>query len=519
MKNAVVGQQTISFGYRTGGQGEVNTRRVQPWGLASWHGRWYLTGFDLDRGAPRVFRLSRIDGAVSAVTAGRRRTSCPPTTGPRDGPDDGGGARVSGTATVRVREGRGQSLRRRGESTWGRRGSGPGSQVPFTDDDALADEVSGYGADVVVVEPAEVRDLVVARLRGALAAHRALTGVRGMSTQETATAPARPAADDGPVAGQPPGHRHRARPRPTSASASSSSRPTCGCSTCAATARCPTSSSTPSGRAAGSSSATPTRSPGRCASAVDEALTLMVGLRALAAVPGLGERDTIERAMAKLEAATGASAEAASRVEVSIDEGVEAGLLADAPARGRDARRVHLRYLVPSRDESTERDVDPMRVVNLDAHWYLEGWCHRAQDTRLFRMDRIESLEVLDVDGTPPADARLRDLDAGTFTPREDDTQVTLHLSRGAAWVADYYPVDSVRTRPRRVEHGDAAHRRHALAAPAALAPRRARHRRVAARARAGSHRRRAWRPSRRTASPTRPRSGPVGSTTCGGGS
>jgi proteasome accessory factor B len=49
-------------------------------------------------------------------------------------------------------------------------------QVPFTDDDALADEVSGYGADVVVVEPAEVRDLVVARLRGALAAHRAVTG-------------------------------------------------------------------------------------------------------------------------------------------------------------------------------------------------------------------------------------------------------------------------------------------------------------------------------------------------------
>jgi proteasome accessory factor C len=180
----------------------------------------------------------------------------------------------------------------------------------------------------------------------------------------------------------------------------------------------------------------------------DEALTLMVGLRALAAVPGLGERDTIERAMAKLEAATGASAEAASRVEVSIDEGVEAGLLADARRAVERHRRVHLRYLVPSRDESTERDVDPMRVVNLDARWYLEGWCHRAQDTRLFRMDRIESLDVLDVDGTPPADARLRDLDAGTFTPREDDTRVTLRLSPGAAWVADYYPVDSVDVAP-----------------------------------------------------------------------
>src|SRR5690349_20947374 len=84
----------------------------------------------------------------------------------------------------------------------------------------------------------------------------------------------------------------------------------------------------------------------------DEALTLMVGLRALAAVPGLGERDAIERAMAKLEEATGASAEAAARVQVSIDEGLAADLLADARRAVAEHRRVHLRYLVPSRDES-----------------------------------------------------------------------------------------------------------------------------------------------------------------------
>ena len=177
---------------------------------------------------------------------------------------------------------------------------------------------------------------------------------------------------------------------------------------------------------------------------VDEALTLMVGLRALAAVPGIGERDAIERALAKLEQATGASADAAARVDVAIDEGVAAELLADARRALQERRRLHLRYLVPSRDEATERDVDPMRVVNLDAHWYLEGWCHRAQDTRLFRMDRIERLEVLDVGGTPPPQAQLRDLDAGTFTAREDDLLVTLRLLPGATWVSDYYPVESV---------------------------------------------------------------------------
>lgn len=178
---------------------------------------------------------------------------------------------------------------------------------------------------------------------------------------------------------------------------------------------------------------------------VDEAITLMVGLRALGAVPGLTDTDAIDRALARLEEATGAIGAVAGRVTVSIDDGdATAGVLADARRALAGHRRVHLRYLVPSRDETTERDVDLMRVVNLDAHWYLEGWCHRAQDTRLFRLDRIEALTVLDVDGTPPSTARARNLDLGTFQPGPTDQLVVLRLARGARWVSDYYPVETV---------------------------------------------------------------------------
>src|SRR5665648_853906 len=159
---------------------------------------------------------------------------------------------------------------------------------------------------------------------------------------------------------------------------------------------------------------------------VDEALALIVGLRALAAVPGIGERDAVVRALAKLEAATDSTAAGTSRIQVLIDEGTGEETLALAQKALAARRRVHLRYLVPSRDESTERDVDPMRVINFDAHWYLEGWCHRAEDVRLFRLDRIESLTILDVDGTPPAEAQPRDLDSGVFTPRADDQLVRL---------------------------------------------------------------------------------------------
>jgi proteasome accessory factor C len=181
---------------------------------------------------------------------------------------------------------------------------------------------------------------------------------------------------------------------------------------------------------------------------VDEALALIVGLRALAAVPGIGERDAVVRALAKLEAATGSAAAGTSRIQVLIDEQTSGETTALVRKALASCRRIHLRYLVAGRDESTERDVDPMRLINFDAQWYLEGWCHRAEDVRLFRLDRIEALQLLEQDGTPPATATPRDLGSGVFTPHVDDQLVRLALGPGAVWVGDYYPVESVQRTP-----------------------------------------------------------------------
>jgi len=169
VKNAVVGQRTISFGYRTGGEGAVMTRIVRPWGLASWHGRWYLTGFDLDRDAARVFRLSRIDGDVTEVK-NAEPYAVPADHRAQEMIASSVGEQRTRDAVVRVRADRGNTLRRRATSTTDL-GEWSELVVPFGDDDALADEACGYGADVVVTSPPAVRELVVQRLRGALAAH------------------------------------------------------------------------------------------------------------------------------------------------------------------------------------------------------------------------------------------------------------------------------------------------------------------------------------------------------------
>jgi proteasome accessory factor C len=179
---------------------------------------------------------------------------------------------------------------------------------------------------------------------------------------------------------------------------------------------------------------------------VDEALALLVGLRALADVPGLHDRDALDRTQAKLEAAAGDAAAASRLVEVRV-EGEEQSL-STARAALREGRRLHLRYVVASRDEVTERDVDPMRVLLADGRWYLEAWCRRVESVRLFRLDRVVEATLLDEAAELPPAAVERDLDDGLFRPSPEDALVTVELDPPARWVAEYYPVESVQELP-----------------------------------------------------------------------
>ncbi|MFI0480013.1 helix-turn-helix transcriptional regulator [Actinomadura sp. 9N215] len=183
---------------------------------------------------------------------------------------------------------------------------------------------------------------------------------------------------------------------------------------------------------------------------VDEASALLVALRMLAGIPGLDDRDALSRVIAKLETAAGAAASVSSQVSVEVNawgggsadpERTGLGMLRDALARG---RRVHLTYYVPARDENTERDVDPMRLLVVEGSTYLEGWCRRAEAVRLFKLDRIADLDVLDVPAQVPDDAEPIDVDAGLFRPSPQDEAVTLELTPRGRWVADYYPCESV---------------------------------------------------------------------------
>jgi proteasome accessory factor C len=173
--------------------------------------------------------------------------------------------------------------------------------------------------------------------------------------------------------------------------------------------------------------------------ATEEALALIVALRTLREIAGPAQGDAIGRALAKLESAAGDSLAAATQVEVQIDR-IEDSVMQAVHRSLQERRRLRIDYLVPSRDETTRRDVDPLRLVVAEGRTYLEAWCYRAEAQRLFRLDRIDAAEVMDIQASPPPDAAPRDLSAGVFQPTPDQLLATLDLEPSARWVPDYYP-------------------------------------------------------------------------------
>lgn len=183
---------------------------------------------------------------------------------------------------------------------------------------------------------------------------------------------------------------------------------------------------------------------------VDEASALLVALRMLAevgqvaSVPGLVEGSALSRTIAKLEAAAGEAGAPSIQVAVQVDQNAERSVLERVRDAMNSGRRVHLSYYVPGRDEATERDVDPMRLLVVEGRTYLEGWCRRAEAVRLFRLDRVLRIEVLAVAAEVPQDAEPHDVDRGLFQAGPDDLRVVIDLSPYGRWVAEYYPCESV---------------------------------------------------------------------------
>lgn len=453
----------ISFGYRPAGRSSgqeagpakaarrrrSTVRHLQPWGMGSRFGHWYVVGWDVDRGAERFFRLSRMTTPVSSEE-GSYEVPSGFTIDASLASLDRVFAPV--TAVVRVREGAAAELRLRADAAPVPSGQPGWEELTITvpDLDALAADTAALGSRAEAVHPPEFRAAVADLLRLALAAQDKpvpaftlvprgpapaasstaaqshltrlldlvpyVLGNQGADLEETArrfgVTPAQLADDLNLLFVSGPRHY-------------------------------------PNGLMDVNfengqifiDNAEDLSEPVRLG--MDEAAALIVGLETLSSLPGVGSAPGLASALEKLSEAAGESGRVGTAVAARLAEpAASAGVLDTLQRAVAGRRQLNLRYLVPSRDEITDRTVDPRRIFSVNDLWYLEAWCHRSEAVRNFRVDRIHG-----VTDSGPASWQGPDPNAafpsGLFRPGNEDFLVTLILEPSASWVEGAY--DAVR--------------------------------------------------------------------------
>jgi proteasome accessory factor B len=166
--SAALERTPVAFDYQRVGR-ERSTRHLQPWGVVRFSGRWYVVGWDTDRGDERIFRLSRVVGAAR-LDGKPGSYTIPPGTDVRAVAERLAPAPPTDAAVVLVRPGRGPLLRRRAtQITGGVPGPGGGDwdRLELPGGTWSAEELLSLGADLVVEAPESLRTDVVARLTAA----------------------------------------------------------------------------------------------------------------------------------------------------------------------------------------------------------------------------------------------------------------------------------------------------------------------------------------------------------------
>jgi proteasome accessory factor C len=174
-----------------------------------------------------------------------------------------------------------------------------------------------------------------------------------------------------------------------------------------------------------------------------EATGLLIALRALADIPGVVDPAAARSAIAKIESAAGTAGPDHTHAPAADDEPapMENEIAATVRSAVRGERALAIDYYSASHDTLSSRVVDPIRVVLIGDHCYLEAWSREAEGVRLFRFDRIVEATVLDEAALPPKQAVQSGPDTSLFDADPALPAATLVLAPSAAWMREYYPV------------------------------------------------------------------------------
>ncbi|MDP3972746.1 MAG: WYL domain-containing protein [Candidatus Nanopelagicales bacterium] len=452
---AIRSRRAVGFDYRKLGKSSGETRHVEPWSLASVRGRWYLIGRDRDRDAPRSFRLSRIAGKAKiigsedsfAIPAAEQVARL--TESVRTRPDGHGFT----SARILVSPGTGYQIRSLGKVAESGEG---GDVIEITDvsTDRLLSEVLRAGSDAVVLDPEELRQDACSRLTWLVKHVEATEVMDAESVQVLLDHPGAPRVA-----------------RSQTKAAESLAR---------LLAVVPWLKENPGvtlEEAAKKFDVTPEQLFSELEIAVctevgrghplidisiwdsnlevidplsidqplrlsrDEAVSLLIGLRLLADSDDDVTAGVVASVAGKLRQVTLDSTPELDQVAV-IDPARPRNDIERAVVEGLEQRlALHISYWTASRDEMTERTIEPLRISWVDGIGYLEAYCRAACAVRTFRLDRIRECEVL---AEPVEAGRIGSGSEDEPVLSPDGPRAILLLDPDAAWLTEVVPLAEV---------------------------------------------------------------------------
>jgi proteasome accessory factor C len=432
----------VTFSYFATSTGREEDRRVQPWGLGQRYGQWYLVGLDAGREAPRVFRLSRIRGRI---LVGAAEAFDAPGEGAVHRELEGFSSLPRQTARIRIAEGRALELRTSWvpidadtEDGW------EAGEYAFQDLTVAADYLAGFGDALVVESPEELARAVVRRFEGALGAlgTEGAPAVPASGGRRTTPSDERlsrivdlvPFLLRGPIAVDDAADRYGMTPRELEKELAvlQFSGPTDlgGWQDCIEV--------DVHDGVVSLANAPELSRPRRLS--IEEALSLQLGLQTLLPLAADDERPALEALAAKVGAATSQGARSMPQIDVKAEPQRNAELLPVLRSAVAGRSTVRLEYLNPTKDERSDRLVNPLALRSDGDRWYVEAYCHSAKETRVFRIDRIISLGPAESLPLPPGiEARAS---GRIIEPSETDIEAVLRLAPEAIWVEHEYAAE-----------------------------------------------------------------------------
>jgi proteasome accessory factor B len=160
-------RQIVRFGYLKPGEREARTRTVAPIALIQHQGRWLLHAEDQNVHQTRNFLLRRIVTPVTSTRQGFEPFAADATDRALDDLERVWDERVAAVEVLPGSDAATRLGKRRGTTA-----SADGTlALHYTDINLFADELAGFGPEVLVRSPRELRDAVIMRLERTAADH------------------------------------------------------------------------------------------------------------------------------------------------------------------------------------------------------------------------------------------------------------------------------------------------------------------------------------------------------------